>query len=213
MFGEIGSTPIHSLDTIIASAFVPLVDNMDENDWGECDRDQRNELVVSLKKFASELSEAIKSMSEGVKLAKPSKEHEIENTPEKIKEAAENEALVMAYEALMGQWITQIKGFVDESSEIRSDANNDGPHTELEYWRARNQKLTSINEQIKTKEVKNVQSVLQFVDKNSGDHQSRIKENLPKLLNEWKDVDMKITEALNEAKDNVKYLTTLEKFI
>ena len=57
MFGEIGADPITSLDTIISSVFVPLVSSMDDTDWGECDKEQRSELVSGLSKFASELAE------------------------------------------------------------------------------------------------------------------------------------------------------------
>ena len=212
IFGEIGANPISSLDTIISSVFVPMVNSMDETDWGECDKDQRLELVSGLSKFASELSEAIKSMSGGVRLQSSDRDYEVENITDKIREAAENEGLVSHYEKLMEEWINNISGYIEENTKTCVENSDSGPHTELEYWRARNQRLTSINEQTRTKEVRTVLAVLHMANKSSGEHQSRSKD-ITTLITSWKNVDIKITEALNEAKDNVEYLTTLEKFI
>ena len=196
MFGEIGANPICSLDTIISSVFVPFVNAMDEADWGECDKGQRVELVSGLSKFASELGEAIKSMSGGVKLKSPDKEFELEFGSEKMREAGEDEAIVNHYEKLMESWISDISGYIEENSKTRVENTDSGPHTELEYWRARNQRLTSINEQTKTKDVNVAKAVLASSNKPTGEHQNRSKD-ITTLVNNWKNVDIKITEALN----------------
>lgn len=65
----------------------------------------------------------------------------------------------------MSEWIQQIEEYVEESPESRWESNDAGPHTELEHWRARNQRLTSINEQKKTNEVNFVRNVLSSVTK------------------------------------------------
>ena len=76
------------------------------------------------------------------------------------------------------------------------------------------QRLTSITEQLKTKECKAVIGVLSALTKISGDGGGRIdRQRVYVQLRRWRQIDINITEAANEAKDNVKYLTTLDKFL
>ena len=77
------------------------------------------------------------------------------------------------------------------------ESDDAGPDTELEYWRSRMAKFNSITEQLKGKECRLVLGVSMAA--RSQAHK------------EWKAIDMKVTDAANESKDNVKYLTTLEK--
>ncbi|KAF1317985.1 Dynein heavy chain, partial [Globisporangium splendens] len=88
--------------------------------------------------------------------------------------------------------------------------DDDGPMGELEYWRRRMQRLTSITEQLKMNEYKDVFTVLSRTTESVSDD---TKQRIQTLLRRWKQIDIGITEAANEAKDNVKYLFTLEKFI
>ena len=92
--------------------------------------------------------------------------------------------------------------------------NNSGPRTELEFWRARMQKITSITEHLKSRECKNVFGVLHAVTRMNTEHGAgKARQPVFNTLRRWKQIDIQITESFNEAKDNVKYLTTLEKFI
>jgi dynein heavy chain len=84
-----------------------------------------------------------------------------------------------------------------------------GPMTELDFWRRRMQRFNSITEQLKTKESKFVVRLLTELTKNPKDTRGKS----VTLLHKWKSLDLGITEVSNEAKDNVKYLSTLEKFI
>ena len=81
----------------------------------------------------------------------------------------------------------------------------------MDYWKQRMQKLTNITEQVRDREVKFIVQTVTLSVKNPGAADGLGK--TMKLLAEWKDVDVRLTEAANEAKDNEKYLRTLETFI
>ncbi|NXF40479.1 DYH8 protein, partial [Nyctibius bracteatus] len=84
-----------------------------------------------------------------------------------------------------------------ESKQIRKEADDSGPLTELEYWKCMSAKFNFIIEQIKGPNCKAVINVLKF--------------GRSKLLRMWQELDARITDAANESKDNVKYLRALEK--
>ena len=70
---------------------------------------------------------------------------------------------------------------------------------EVDYWKGRYNRFASLNEQLRAREAKVILGVI-------GSTRSSV-------LRRWKALDGPLTDQTNEAKDNVKYLTTLEKFL
>uniref|UniRef100_A0A669PBP7 Dynein axonemal heavy chain 5 n=1 Tax=Phasianus colchicus TaxID=9054 RepID=A0A669PBP7_PHACC len=77
------------------------------------------------------------------------------------------------------------------------EADNLGPRAELDYWKKRLSKFNYLMDQLKSPDVKAVLGVLTAAKS--------------KLLKNWRVLDIRITDAVNEAKDNVRYLYSLEK--
>jgi len=161
--------------------------------------------------FSNNLSEALKSLSGGLELKRPDGEKvkgyeslDTRNFQQRINQMPD---LIPHFEELLEEWCNKIEAYLDAPE---SSSNDEGPKGELDYWRNRMQRLTSITEQLKRKDCKSVIGLLSTLTKGSADPS---KQKIVSLLRRWKQIDVNITEAANEAKDNVKYLFTLERFI
>ncbi|NXR09295.1 DYH5 protein, partial [Semnornis frantzii] len=101
-------------------------------------------------------------------------------------------------EEVVTTWIKQIRQVLVESDQMRREADDLGPSAELEYWKTRMSTFNSLLDEIKSSRVKKIISILQAARS--------------KTLKQWRELDSSVTIAANEAKDNVRYLYTLDKF-
>ncbi|XP_027537381.1 dynein heavy chain 5, axonemal isoform X7 [Neopelma chrysocephalum] len=101
-------------------------------------------------------------------------------------------------EVCMNGWTKQIEQVLAENNQVRKEADDLGPRAELDYWKKKLSKFDYLVEQLKSPNVKAVLGVLTAAKS--------------KLLKKWRALDIRITDAANEAKDNVKYLYSLEKY-
>jgi len=109
-------------------------------------------------------------------------------------------------------WCVKVEAFLDDTDRSKWETNESGPDTEVDYWRRNMQRLTSITEQLKTRQCKFVHGVLSAVVKQPPDNVVD-RDRIMSLLKRWKKIDLDITEALNESKDNMKFLATLDRFM
>lgn len=102
-------------------------------------------------------------------------------------------------EQLMGVWCKQIELVLTESEQMRKEADDIGPSAELDHWKQRMTKFNSLLTAISTRRVKLVYATLA--------------ENKSKLCPIWMDLDRRVSDVANEARDNVKYLSTLDQYL
>ena len=114
-----------------------------------------------------DLQEAISSLTSGIELRRLEKEQEkeIRNPSRQVRDD-----FISAMERLFNGWIEDISAFLEQadkqSDKQRMEGRDPGPGTELEYWRKKMQKLTSVLEQMRSKDCRLVNQYLQQAGKN-----------------------------------------------
>nr|KAF6461745.1 dynein axonemal heavy chain 8 [Molossus molossus] len=186
---------------MLAKIFLPAI--LATNNWGALNQSKQGEsekhiFTETINRYLLFLDGARISIEGTVKLKKIdnvdfSKLH----TFEEVTVAANNSETVRQLEDVLMIWYKQIEQVLIESEQMRKEADDSGPLTELEHWKRMSAKFNYIIEQIKGPSCKAVINVLNLAHS--------------KLLKNWRDLDARITDTANESKDNVRYLYTLEK--
>lgn len=211
LYGEILDSPLETFKSLLSSTYAPLF--AESNEWGSASEEQRSDFTDELNKFVQNLSSAVDSLSNGLELRQISSEHIEAMNTESEKTQPSREAIAY-FEDLVSEWCTQIGDFIDSrtsESDSSQSGKLEGPKGEVEYWRAKTQQLSSINDQLKRQECRYVIGILSAYSKGVRNDQAKMK--TVALLRKWKQIDIETTEAANEAKDNLKYLSTLQRFI
>ncbi|GFR42148.1 hypothetical protein Agub_g3000 [Astrephomene gubernaculifera] len=193
--GELSGSALENFKTIVSDLYVPIM--QEQQQWGKLPQENLSDFLASVQKFGSMLTEAVSTVTGGVELRMPDPKYaELELRPAALANAAGDEDTLQEMEECLTEWCREAEFLLNQTNKIK-DGEEPGPDTELEYWRTRMSNFNSITEHLKTKECKLVLGICSHAK--------------TKAYLRWKALDIQITDAANEAKDNVKYLATLEK--
>nr|WAW84836.1 axonemal dynein heavy chain C [Halisarca dujardinii] len=197
-----GGGILEAFETLLSSIFIPALKQ--QTNWGTLSADARGqqmkvEFLSKLSTFVSVLSNARASISDTVKLS-ALEGVDVRNftTPAQMMAAAGNSELLEIVEKRAQKWCGEIEQILTESEQMRKEADTVGPRAELEHWKKRLAKFDCLTKSVKSPECRTVVAVLVAAKS--------------KVLKTWKELDSRITDCTNEAKDNVKFLYTLEKY-
>ncbi|ESO89151.1 hypothetical protein LOTGIDRAFT_229063 [Lottia gigantea] len=193
--GELKHNTIETLNTLLSDIYIPLI--RAQKDWGQCNEEGQSNLIQNMDKFVTALNETTASMHSSKQLMLKLPENIVLNDFKLQRAAALDSQIIGDYEELVTDWMNTIETIIVDTSDERFMDPNAGPLSELERWRRRQRLLTSLTEQLKSKECKAVIGVLITAKS--------------RLLRRWKIIDVGITDAMNDTKDKVKYLESLRR--
>ncbi|KAK3588116.1 hypothetical protein CHS0354_012173 [Potamilus streckersoni] len=165
-------------------------------------RKTKKSFVDNFDNFVNYLRSAQAYAREGIMLEESTSEKVLLNEPtmniSQCIQLASNPDVVADMEVLATKWCRQIEQILAESDQMRKEADDTGPFAELDHWRQLMARFNALLDQIKSHKCRTVINIIHIAKS--------------KVMKKWKELDKRITDSANEAKDNVKYLYTLEKY-
>ncbi|ELW66090.1 Dynein heavy chain 8, axonemal [Tupaia chinensis] len=170
---------LNGIRKMLANIFLPAI--LATNNWGALNQSKQGEsekhiFTETINRYLSFLDGARVSIEGTVKLK------EIDNvdfsklhTFEEVTAAASNSETVHQLEEVLMIWYKQIEQVLIESEQMRKEADDSGPLTELEHWKRMSAKFNYIIEQIKGSSCKAVINVLNVA------HSKLLKTMVPSL--------------------------------
>ena len=205
LFGEISDKAVPALNTLINNIYKPLVDKMAVEDWKVCEPEQKREFMATFEKFSKDIAEALKSLETNISLdAYPDRHRE---EAKMMGKKTPSPDMINDFENIFNRWSEKIEQTLEEADNSSTKDKEAGPMVELEYWKQRMRKLTCVSEQLRSKNCRTVYDVLASAAASSGDSLGgKPRDKIYLATSKWRSIELKVTEALSEAKDNVKYL-------
>ncbi|XP_059171726.1 dynein axonemal heavy chain 8-like [Physella acuta] len=162
-----------------------------------------NEMIIGIENFSRHLLWGETHVNETVGLGVLSERSKmnVANSLHDVNDcinAALNKTTISVLEELANLWCQQVEILLIDGERIQREADDIGPKKELEFWLKRSAHFSYLVQQIKSKQCRLVMHVL-YICKSS-------------VMEKWRELDMKVTDQANEARDNAKYLYTLEKY-
>ncbi|ESO91629.1 hypothetical protein LOTGIDRAFT_122204, partial [Lottia gigantea] len=146
----------------------------------------RDEFLISMQKFSASINRTLQQIEGEVRLEIPELE-----VGSNIDEILANNDLMWQIREICGEWRKQVQEALD--SQLKKGHHSNGPLAEIDFWRERNASLSALSEQLKIPKVKQFLKIYSQVD------------------SDFDDLISELTKYDTEAKDNVRFLSTLER--
>ena len=204
-FGEISADSIIGMNKVIFNYLYQNVELIDNNEWGKIEPEQKKEFKKVLESFAKDINDTVESLVKGVKFQELPKDVSdfIENDKKDYYRDEEKQQLIVKIEEIYQTWINVLSKEIEDMDKDNPTSDDSGPKSELERWKYRMQRLTKVNDFFKSNDYR-------LVTKYFSEQKNKLSTKIQTLTNDMKQKRIDSHTAHAEARDNVKYLSTLE---
>lgn len=154
----------------------------------------RDEFLITMQKFINHIDLTIRQIEGEVRLKMPS-DAELPPPDADLNLVEKDELLMNTLESYVFDWEGQIADALESLN--RRVPKSDGPMAEIDYWKERNISLSGIFEQTKQEKAKRTLEILQRMESPATASFESQRQDLARYY--------------SEAKDNVRFLSTLER--
>jgi dynein heavy chain len=204
-FGEMTSDSIIGMNKVIYNYLFQSIESISPNDWDKIKPEQQAEFKKVLENFANDINDTVESLVKGVnfkELPANVREYIQQDKKDYIRDE-EKQVLVSKIEEVYQSWIEVLGKEIEEMDKDNQPFSDVGPRSELERWKYRMQRLTKVNDFFKGEDYR-------LVSQYFHEQKNKLSSKIQSMINDMKQKKIDSYTAYAEARDNVKYLSTLE---